>query len=489
MLAIRRPLTLEPAGLAGPVAFALGALLLAVAFAAALSRSGTSVPATSVAFLIAFAIAFGALAFLRDNAAERLLQVYIFLIPVNFFLMGDSFVSIERSSFGFRMSAADLVFPALVLVLIRRRMDAGSPLRTRTMLLFLALLLALTVSWAQSTFYLGGLSSYSTGKYAGLVYLVLFCAVAVEVLRDRSGWRRTVDTLALSGALCGLVGIAGWMAYRFAGNGTFMDGDRLSSTMWGDPNIFGSLLAVSFVISLMNIRFTEGRIRWLWVTCVAITLIALVLSQSRSGTLAAGLGVVVLACAYRPALVLTIATMVAGIVAMLWSLNVLMDLPVNVGSGGGIWHERRFSTDTIDSRTQFWEKGVRLLPTEGLAGIGIGSFEQINFVQETSGHDFGYVRAHNSYLAAVLELGITGTLALLLFSVAILGAVRDGYRHLGFRDRWRLSGVVAAMAGLMLFALFVDTLYQRHLWVLIALLLAVPNILGTPSLQPAEDEE
>jgi O-antigen ligase len=157
-------------------------------------------------------------------------------------------------------------------------------------------------------------------------------------------------------------------------------------------------------------------------------------------------------------------------------------------ASSGIWNEKRFNTDTIDSRTQFWQKGLRLLPQEGISGIGIGSFEQTNFVQETSGHDYGYVRAHNSYLSAAVEFGITGVLALLLFSVAILSAVRDGFRHMGARDRWRLSGLVAGMIGLMLFAVFVDTIYQRHLWVLISLMLCVPNVITNNRLTGVEEE-
>lgn len=488
MLAIRRADLQQFAGAANPALFALGALALALAFTAALTRSHFPAAPAVAALLLMFGIALGAVVFLRVDPAERLLQVYIFTMPINFFIMGGAIVSIDRTSLGFRLSLSDLLFPALLLVLVRKRMDAESPLRTRTMFLFAGLVLALTVSWAQSTFYLGGLSSYSTGKFVGLVYLVMFAAVVVEVIRDKAWWRQSIDSLALSGVLCGFIGIVGWVAWKFTGNGLMVDGDRLSSTFWGDPNIFGSLLAISFILSIMRVRVTEKGSRWMWIGCAAIALVALVLSQSRSGTMAAALSVVVLAVAYRPAWLVVVATFGICMVALLWSLNVFVEMPVDPGASG-IWNEKRFNTDTINSRTQFWQKGARLLPTEGISGIGIGSFEQINFVQqETSGHDFGYVRAHNSYLSAVLELGITGTLALLLFSVAVLSAVRDGFRHLGWQDRWRLSGLVAAMFGLMLFAVFVDTIYQRHLWVLLALMIAVPNVIATNRMQEAEAE-
>jgi O-antigen ligase len=486
MLALRRP-QLQQLNGANPALFALGALLLALAFTAALTRLQFPAAPAIVAMSLMLAIAIGAVVFLRVDAAERLLQVYIFTMPINFFVMGGAIVSIDRGSLGFRMSLSDLVFPALLLVLIRKRMDAGSPLRTRTMLLFAGLVMALTVSWAQSTFYLGGLSSYSTGKYVGLVYLVLFAAAMVEVIRDTRWWRQSIDSLALSGVLCGFIGIVGWVAWKLTGNDLVIDGDRLSSTFWGDPNIFGSLLAISFVLSVMRVRVAEKGSRWMWVACAAIALIALVLSQSRSGTLATGLALLVLVLAYRPAFIVMVATMGLGLLAIFWSLNVFIEIPVNPTSSG-IWNEKRFNSDTINSRTQFWQKGAKLLPSEGLAGIGIGSFEQTNFVQETSGHDFGYVRAHNSYLSALLELGITGTLALMLFSIAVLSAVRDGFRHLGWQDRWRLSGLVAAMFGMMLFAAFVDTIYQRHLWVLLALMIAVPNVIINNRLQGAEAE-
>jgi O-antigen ligase len=476
MVALRRPQFDQFAGAVSPGLFAACALLFALVLTAALTRSQFPAQPAIFALSLMLLIALGAVAFLRVDPAEKLLQVYIFTMPFNFFVLGGALVSIDRTSLGFRMSLSDLVFPALLLVLIRKRMDAGSPLRTRTMLLFIGLVLALTVSWAQSTFYLQGLSSYSTGKYFGLVYLVLFAAVAVEVIRDRYWWRRSIDSVAQSGALCALLGVLGWLAWRLSGNELMMDGDRLSSTFWGDPNIFGSLLAVSIALSIMRIRVTEKGSRWFWVGCAAVCVMALILSQSRSGTMATALALLVLAIAYRPALLVMFATLGIGMLAIFWSLNVFVDVPLNPTSSG-IWNEKRFNADTVNSRTQFWQKGASLLPQEGLAGIGIGSFEQINFVQETSGHDFGYVRAHNSYLSAVLELGITGTLALLLFAVAVLSAVRDGFRHLGWQDRWRLSGLVAGMFGLMLFAAFVDTIYQRHLWVLLALMIAVPNVI------------
>jgi hypothetical protein len=47
---------------------------------------------------------------------------------------------------------------------------------------------------------------------------------------------------------------------------------------------------------------------------------------------------------------------------------------------------------------------------------------------------------------------------------------------------------VAAMFGMMLFAAFVDTIYQRHLWVLLALMIAVPNVIINNRLQGAEAE-
>jgi O-antigen ligase len=458
--------------------FALGAILFVLAFMVALARVDAS-PLSSLALTLAMLGAgLAGLAFLRDAPAERLILLYIFLMPLHFFVAGGSAVSIERGSFGFRMSAADLVFPALVLAMTRTPLNSGSPLRTRAILPFAALIAAIAFSWVQSLFFLETLSTFSTGKFLGLVYLVLFAAVVIEVIRERVWWERAIDAVAISGIAFGLLGLLGYLAWLLGATSPLMDYDRVTSTMWWDPNIFASFMVVSFILSLMRVRLSDDSGRWFWVGSTAVAALALFFSQSRSGLGAALVGLLLLAVWYRPSLLAGGMVAVCLAVVLLWSISVWVELPVGGGTGG-VWNEGRFNPDTATSRLEFWRRGASLLPTEGVTGIGIGSFEQINPDVDSGPGQSEFARAHNTYLASILELGVTGLIALLLFAGAIVGAMQTGFQHMAPDDRWRLAGLTASLIAIMAFAVFVDALYQRHLWVLVALILAVPQVVAS----------
>ncbi len=485
MTAIGKPRDLTLGGSAGTLAFVLGASATVLLFTLALTRAEAPPALVLGAMAAGVLVAVVAAGVLRHETAERLMLLYIFLMPLQFFVGGGALISIERASFGFRLAAADLVFPLIFLVLVKTRLDSDSPLRTRSVILFVALIAAIAFSWAQSAFYLQTLSSFSTGKFLGLAYLVVFAAVLVEIIREKIWWDRAIDSLALSGAACGLIGLAGYVLWRLGVGTPMMDYDRVSSTMWTDPNIFGSFMAVSLILSVVRVTQSEGGGRWMWAGCIIVTALALFFSQSRSATMSAILGLAVLGLFARPAVLVAGGLLAVAVVALIWSVSVLIGLPIGTG---GIWDEGRFSQDTISSRTEYFRRGASLLPSEGLTGIGIGAFEQINSDVDPSQQAAFHVRAHNTYLASVLELGITGVLALILFAGAVMRAIRDGFRFLEPEDKWRLAGLTASLLAMMLFALFVDSLYQRHLWVLIALLLAVPNIIATTRAQAATDE-
>jgi O-antigen ligase len=136
--------------------------------------------------------------------------------------------------------------------------------------------------------------------------------------------------------------------------------------------------------------------------------------------------------------------------------------------------DRRLSDTTLVSRLDLWSDGLTLLPEEAASGIGIGGFEQITFFDPSSTRkDFS--RVHNTYLTIIVELGLVGVVAFSLLAVAVARSVRSGFIG-GSRDqRWRIAAVIACVVGLLAFSVWVDALYQRHLWILMALALAAPQ--------------
>ena len=450
----------------------LTTLVVAVALAALLSFTVAPGTASAAVLVAAVAAAIAAGPFLGRAAAERLILLYIFLTPLHFFILGDSLVSFQPQSFGLRLSASDLVLPLLLVALFHRRLEGGPLPGSRMTFLLVALGIALSVSWLQSVLFLGSLTAFSTGKFLGFAYLIVFTAAAASVIRERALWNRAIDTLALSGAVAAAIGIVGWLFWRFGAPNPLTEGERLTSTMWLDANIFAGLMAVTLILTIARARFADRSARWWWLACAAIILIALILSQSRSGAIAAIAGLAALAVLYRPSVALAVLAALAVTGSLIWAINIWVGLPVT--GGAGVWNAKRFEGTTVESRTEFWRRGAALLPTESLTGIGVGAFEQIN--PDVLGSNDSFARAHNTYLSSVLELGVTGTIALAMFAGGVLGALREGLRRLGKSDRWMLSATACALASMMVFAVAVDAMYQRHLWILIALILTCPAV-------------
>jgi O-antigen ligase len=126
------------------------------------------------------------------------------------------------------------------------------------------------------------------------------------------------------------------------------------------------------------------------------------------------------------------------------------------------------------SRLELWSDGLALLPEEAASGIGIGGFEQATFF-DTSSTRKEFARVHNTYLTIIVELGLVGVVAFSLLAVAVARSVRSGFIAGSQDQRWRVAAVIACVVGLLAFAVWVDALYQRHLWILMALALAAPQ--------------
>ncbi len=450
-----------------------GALLVVAGTAA----SGTPVSGKSAGLLagalVATAAVLGGVSALRNRATESLIVLYLFLTPFQFAAFGSSLLPRQHeTAFGFRLSLSDFVFPILLLALLQQRVEYRSFLRSRAGMLFFGLVLALAASWAQSALHLGSVTRFSTGKFIGLVYLTVLAAVLVDLLRDPPTWARAIDALAIGGVASGVIGIAGWLLWTFGGVSTYLvNFDRVNSTMFGDPNIFGSLMAVTLILSVVRVATASRASRVLWVAFAGVALVALVLSQSRSGSLAAIVGLLSLGLWYRPSAVLVVMACLALLSTTVWAGF------ASIGPSSepaAIAASPRLSDETLTSRLTFWERGARLLPREALPGIGIGVFEQTNFFTGTERVRAGFARAHNTYLAVALELGLTGSIAFVLLGIAAFRAGAQGRRRLGRPHDWRLAGVASCLIGMLAFAFWVDGLYQRHLWILIALVMAIP---------------
>jgi hypothetical protein len=177
---------------------------------------------------------------------------------------------------------------------------------------------------------------------------------------------------------------------------------RLQATgPFHDPNDFCVLLVVAILLSLHGLtEVRRGGARWLWLGPLGILFYAFSLTQSRGGFLALLGGLFAflltrfgcrttlgLAALLLPALFITLAG---------------RQTDISAGSGTG------------QERIQIWSDGLLLFRDAPLFGVGMNEFEKL----------VGHV-AHNSYLQALVELGLFGGT---LFLGAVFLAVMNLHR-------------------------------------------------------------
>jgi O-antigen ligase len=362
-----------------------------------------------------------------------------------------------------RLAAAELVAPLVFLAALARPKRALPPVPMAIAGLIPVVALFSTLA----AVYERDLSGYAVGKTAGLFYLVGFCFAVGRCLEpgDESAVLRALGAGALWSAAVGLVGFA----FAHAGfPNSLVQGERLCSTMPGDPNIFGSLLAIGLLVTVADRRLTTTA----RAVRIAILGAALLAGGSRSGTIAAVVGLV--ACAFlrgrdpwvaaARVVYVVLAVAVAGALALLTEPGARM--------ADALW-EHVWRTFTVESRFALYVRAFEQFMEHPVRGLGIGGFNDLNaWSQLSHGGESEHFAVHNTYLWALVDMGAAGgTLLPGLICAGVWRAARAA-------RRWpapESAAVVAAgLLALAVFNLFIDGFYQRHFWLLMACALCMP---------------
>jgi len=328
------------------------------------------------------------------------------------------------------------------------------------------------------------------GAIAGLAAGGGLIALAQDVFL--LGWAAAVANLGRSPALLATLvrawglSVTGWAAVLLAGvvvhvswlsGQTALDGSRASLTL-GDPN----LAADYFLVGLLVLR--AGQVpqrRSLRLLCCAVIVTAIVLTGSNGGLTALVLATVagwlfrlvragrapsalLAACLLASAAVAAASTVdLAGVAARARvSAPVLRDSIGREAESGG-------------SRQTLVHEALSLwLRDDSPLGVGPSGTkaaleaEQAPYVKE----------AHDDYLAAVVERGVLGGVALawLVAMVAVRSwriSRRDALRPEFAAVLPRPELLAAAAGAVLLSALFYEVLHFRHVWALFGLIAAV----------------
>ncbi|MBW8483996.1 O-antigen ligase family protein [Actinomadura parmotrematis] len=311
---------------------------------------------------------------------------------------------------------------------------------------------------------------------------VLLWAVSIANLgRDPGLLRVALRAWVYIGTFYAAAMIAGFVLGIEDLSGKQLDGDRAQFT-FGDANYASNwFICVLFVARAARVPSRTGA---RWAVC-GVLLAAEILTGSNGGALALGVAVVLgylfrlfrEGKAHHAIAAGTLAALVGGAgVAALTVVNVQPVLdqasamsPILRDSIG------RTTGESTESRSSVLNSTIKMLKEqEHPWGIGPGQTETAMRAGQES-----YVReAHNDYIAAVLERGFLGGIALivLLFTL-LLKCVRIARRdaltpeYAALVPRPELFGALVAV--FLVSGLFYETLHYRHGWALFGLIAAL----------------
>ena len=350
-----------------------------------------------------------------------------------------------------RFAAADLAAPLVFLAALarpRRRLPMGFVLLTGA----IPLLAFFATLWAGLD---RSLSYYALGKTAGLLYLVGVCVGAARCL-EPGGAVTVLRALAAGGVWSAAIGLVAFAA-SFAGYTTpLVAGGRLCSTMLGDPNIYCSLLAVSL---LVVVRDAGLSVRNRLASGTILTL-AILASGSRSGLVGtfAGLAASELIRSRDPWAAAARSLYAAACAGLVGALGLMTEPGWRAAEV--LW-EHIWRTWTVESRFELYGRAWQQFAEHPVLGLGI-----------IAGHGEHYA-VHNTYLWALVDLGIPGGFLLtVLIAAGIWWCARAARRRPAPEGA---ATIAAGIATLAMFNVFVDGFYQRHFWLLLACGLALPR--------------
>jgi O-antigen ligase/polysaccharide polymerase Wzy-like membrane protein len=329
--------------------------------------------------------------------------------------------------------------------------------------------LAVTVSGAA-----GGAAGRGLLAIAQDVFVLGWAAAIATV----GGDERLLDTFCRAWAYsatawAGLLIVADIAGINWLSGVSANDGIRASFTL-GDPN----LAANYFLCGLLVMRATRRprRAGWRFLAC-AVTLTALVLTLSNGGMLALLIATVLgalfglvrrrgLAVAALAAVILITGAGVAVATVDLhgWVTRVEESSPLVRDSIGRQGESGGSRSTLAHEAAGLWLGGGIVL------GVGPGGTEPTLRARQAP-----YVKeAHDDYLAALVERGVLGGLALVLLIAAVTVRSRRIARvggvsaaHLAVVPRPEL--LVAAVVAVGVSAMFYEVLHFRHVWALLGL--------------------
>ena len=306
------------------------------------------------------------------------------------------------------------------------------------------------------------------GGAFNILYVLPFMALLFVSIIVCEPTRDTLDRIIQWTVVVG----GSYSAYVMVFGSIVMDslgGARLGGTGMYDPNDLAVLAVIVTQLAVGMVLRERALWRVIGAAAALFSVIVALKTGSRGGTLALGAGTLTLLLAQKPSRFFAMATIIAIAIPLAWMFGP-ESFRIRTASFLNIGQDYTFNTDA--GRWIIWQRGLGYFARRPIIGVGPSGYglrEGEFFASE--GRTGGWLTAHNTYLQALVEIGIVGGIA--LFGM-ILAAVR-GSLPLWRRpkatapNRLYRPEIFATLIGFLSGALFLSHAYSPLLFFTLAL--------------------
>ncbi len=309
------------------------------------------------------------------------------------------------------------------------------------------------------------------------IYLLCWCLALVNLARSASTLKVLLAAWVYAAAFWAALLVVGVLTGIAALSGIEPNNGVRADGQFGDPNMAAGYFAISIFVLWSS---AVPRQVWLRACLFALLLAAMVFTGSNGGFLSLGVGFAFIVLAAIRRRFGMIAAVMAACLAVLVAFGASLTVhPADLqfwARNSGIpilrdWIGR--SDSSASQRVVILKEAWTLFQNNGVLGAGPGATQPI---LQDSLAPFPH-QAHDDYVAAVVERGVEGGIALIVLICAIIWRTwhaAGGRLRLDFAAVVpRRDALVGALLGVAVAAAYYQVLHFRHVWALLAVMAAL----------------
>jgi len=350
--------------------------------------------------------------------------------------------------------------------------------------------------WALVTLFFSIEPEVAIDKYIESLKALVIFFVVVNTLRTPQQLRVYILIILIAFVI---YPARGTLQGYVTGNRLF--GRAIWNKMYANPNDLGAmtLLMLGLALSIATVKTQNARVRWAATALVPVTLLIILLTQSR--------GVFIgLLVAFGPPLLARLTKRPSGAAPVLIGLAVIAllvpaaswhrlqtittvtsaestaeaDKQGELGTGGDRFGQ--IAQDSAQNRIEILKTALNIAASNPVLGVGIGCYGEAN---QRYAPQLGRRDAHNTYLTVAAEMGLPGLLIWLGLVGSVLAQVRRRRARLEADDRTiQALWIYRAVIGFLVASFFASYSGITMFYLFLGMLWAASNVLGREATEP-----